>query len=355
MHLPSSPTNLVTTSVHYYTGTEWHFLSPINTALSVYIIFQNSIIIYHYHRDWERISSFLFMLIAAVDIGNACSELGRNTLELLCLENSSIRLQSWGFVVLVLIGELCYVISSYLNLVLTVVKTINIVNPFYRLNSRAIYISLCSIIIIYFALFISDIIYVICERLNQNPMKCTTYRGLFHELDTLDILGEVMLIYYLNNGQLYSHFSAVLIVIQLCLPGIIVLVCAVLQMFYIKKAFSRSENQVVNTANHANLTVFMISLLYVCSVSVYSYRMLVQHIQILIHNAYTPFDYRLLSFGKYTLPLVNAALFLTILTLRKPDLRAQFRNYIVKMLLLPLTIFGKVRSLFPRRSGYIQI
>ena len=164
-----------------------------------------------------------------------------------------------------------------------------------------------------------------------------------------------MLIQCFINFQFYSLFSAVLLIIQLCLPGMIVLVCMLLQMFYIKKAFSRSENQVVNTANHANLTVFMISLLYVCSVSVYSFRMLFQHIQMFIYNTYTPFHYRLLSFGKYTLPLVNAALFPTILILRKRDLRAQFRNYIVKMLLLPVTIFGKVRSLVPRRSGYIQI
>ena len=176
--------------------------------------------------------------------------------------------------------------------------------------------------------------------------------------------------------------ETVVCLVQFGLPCLIVLVCMVLQMDYIKKAFGDHENPLLNMANQVNLTVFLISLLYLSSVSLYY---LVTYPLVEYTNQILPEPLQVLL--QLTLPLINAALFPTILILRKPEMRARYRNYIAKVLLekvllLPLTIsylwkssssgskktriyrdlirtnyiliLGKVYYLAQRRQGYIQ-
>ena len=357
MDLETSEIKLVTTTPQIFSGADWSILTPFHIILSIHIIFQNSLVIHHYHKDWKRLSSLLFILIAAADIGNAFSEMGRNILELLCLNNSSIRMQYWFPFISILFGQFCYVVSSYFYLVLTVIKTINIVNPFYRLNKRYICISLCVVSLTYFALYIYDNFFFITGPgpWTLHPEKCTVNAGFFRDLVAISVLGQTLLGSNMSSSE-RDCYAIALLMIQLCIPGFIVLVCMPLQMFYIKKAFSACENPVLNTANHVNITVFMISLLYFCGVSVFSFCILYIDIhQIIFTDTHVFVNYLWPILGKYTLPLLNAALFPTILILRKPDLRAEFKNYINKMLLLPLSIFLKVRSLVLRRNGFIQI
>jgi hypothetical protein len=135
----------------------------------------------------------------------------------------------------------------------------------------------------------------------------------------------------------------------------------VLQMMYIKDAFGRSENPQQNIANQANLTVFLVSLLYLSSVSLFAFPML----RVFINTFFAPnsdnghdasfFILFTVALGNFTLPLLNAALFPTILILRKPELRAVYRNYTTTVFFFPLTVCDKVRLLVQRRRGYTQI
>ena len=81
-----------------------------------------------------------------------------------------------------------------------------------------------------------------------------------------------------------------MVILEFCLPGFIVFVCMILQMFYIRRSFGRSDNPIVNTANHVNLTEFLTSLLYFTSVSVFSYFLLVLDIKAAIGVNITNFD-----------------------------------------------------------------
>jgi hypothetical protein len=147
-----------------------------------------------------------------------------------------------------------------------------------------------------------------------------------------------------------------LLVGEFLLPCLIVFICTVIQMLHIKKVFGRSENPQQNTANHANLTVFLVSLLYLISVSLFSCYTLLLVIPTLFSRSLTVKISALeMGLTKFTLPLLNAALFPTILILRKPDLKATYRNYAVKVILFPLTVWGKVRHLIQIRRGYTEI
>ena len=77
-----------------------------------------------------------------MDIGSACLEIGRGTISLLCLKDPSMRIHPWTFLVCQMFGVLCYVTSTYFIVALTVVKTINIMRPFYSMNNRVLKIVL---------------------------------------------------------------------------------------------------------------------------------------------------------------------------------------------------------------------
>ena len=360
----TTPTSLPPSTTDITDGHDWGFqyISPLNITLAAYIMNLNSMIIYDYHKDWRRISSLFFIVIAAVDIGNACSEIGRGSISLLCMKDPSMRLHPWTFLVWLLFGTLSYVTSTYLVLALTVVKTINIMRPFYSQNIRALKIFLIMYPSILLVLYISDVWFYtnfITKYYYNDSPKCGVRTGPWTAMSNIDTIGQSTAYLIIMERYFPSHKVAAELIInivgiflslvQFGMPCLIVLVCMVLQMIYIKKALRGNENPLLNTANQVNLTVFLISLLYLSSVSLYFILITREH--------YFNFHFALpiIILVKFTLPLINAALFPTILILRKPELRARYRNYIAKVLLLPLTIYGKVRYLAQRRRGYSEI
>ena len=349
-------TNLPVSTSFVYDGHDFGFqyISPINITIALYIIIQNSVIIYDYHKDWRRISCLFFILVASVDIGSACLEIGRGSISLLCLKDPSMRIHPWTFLVCQLFGVLCYITSTFYVLVLTFVKTINIMHPFYRQNIRLLKIALFVYPSILLVVCIIDVWnmndYTTTGR-GDNP-KCDVYNGPWNTITLIETIGLgttyivlklIMRYFALSDdaaNRMLHNMDTVLCLVQFGLPCLIVLVCMVLQMIYIKKAFGCHENPLLNTANQVNLTVFLISLLYLSSVSLYclmTYPLILYTIPIL------PIPIQVLL--QFTLPLMNAALFPTILILRKPEMRARYRNYIAKVLFLPLTIYAKVRHM----------
>ena len=342
----------------------FQYISPLNITIALYIILQNSVIIYDYHKDWRRISCLLFLLVASVDIGSACLEIGRGSISLLCLKDPSMRMHPWTFLVCQKFAVLCYVISTFSVLVLTVVKTINIMRPFYRQNNRLLKIVLFiypSILLVVCIIDVWDMNDLLTTGHDDNP-KCGVVDGPWNIITNIETIGRAtthlvigfMMRYFALPLRaayaMYNILDIVVALVQFGLPCLIVLVCMVLQMIYIKKAFGGHENPLLNTANQVNLTVFIISLLYLISVSLYcmvTYPLTEYTVKIL------PIPIQVLI--QFTLPLMNAALFPTILILRKPEMRARYRNYIAQVLLLPLTIYGKVRHLAQRRRGYTVI
>ena len=343
----------------------FQYISPLNITIALYIMIMNSMIIYDYHKDWRRISCLFFIMVAAVDIGSACLEIGRGLISLLCLKDPSMRMHPWTFLVCQLFGVLCYVTSTFFVLVLTVVKTINIMRPFYRQNNRLLKIVLFIYPSILLVLCIVDIWYrndLITTGRDDNP-KCGVIDGPWNIITRIETLGrstaelvmDLMIRYCaLSDGaavRMSIYIGEIVMpLVQFGLPCFIVLVCMVLQMIYIKKAFGGHENPQLNTANQVNLTVFLISLLYLISVSLYCVISFTVWI-----NGKNIFPLPILVMVELTFPLMNAALFPTILILRKPEMRARYRNYIAKVLLLPLIIYGKVRHLAQRTRGYTEI
>ena len=343
-------------------GPDFKQLSPVNITLAVYILIQNSMIVYHYRKDWKKISALLFILIAVVDIGTACSELGKGSVALLCLKNENLRLPQWTYLTCISFSIACYVTSTFLAVVLAVVKTFKIVNPFYNLRESVLKIVLIVILSVNLVLFISDTWSwndLIHDAVNPHP-KCSALWGFWKVLGNTNYLGQgsafnILLKYFREElDAVHTALEISFPFIQFIIPCLIVFVCMIIQMVYIKRSIGNGESPMHNDANHANITVFLISMLYLVSVGTFSVYLLMIMLNSYLSggNFYAGPVYFIVRF---TLPLLNAALFPTILITRKPDLMAKYLGYIEAVCCLPRNVFRRVRQEVYRKDGYTEI
>ena len=199
----------------------FQYISPLNITIALYIMIQNSMIIYDYHRGWRRISCLFFILVASVDIGSAFLDIGRGSISLLCLKDPSMRMHPWTILVCQIFGLLCYVTSIFFVLVLTVVKTINIMRPFYRQNNRLLKIVLFiypSILLVVCIIDVWALNDTMTTGRDDNP-KCGVYNGpwfIITDVETIGLGTSALVIdlmmRYLSDGaadllrwQAYSH------------------------------------------------------------------------------------------------------------------------------------------------------
>ena len=120
----------------------------------------------------------------------------------------------------------------------------------------------------------------------------------------------------------YNIIGPIVAVQCIFVPCAIILICMIIQMVYIKKALSGSDNPELNTANHVNLTVLLVSMLYLICIGSYGIYIL-------------PWNYKGSAMEwvqltlRYTLPLVNAAIFPVIIILRKQSLRQRYKERVL--------------------------
>ena len=336
----------------------FRYLPPINLTFAVYIIIQNSMVIYHYFKDWKRLSSLLFILIAAVDIGSACFAIARGAITVWCDYNQDMAMPFLLYVTIIMCGNMCYITSTFFGMILTVVKTISIINPFYRIRGRAL--KLCLVLFSLFGLVLS-VADTICMNLKwslyMTKCKDQLFSWIVYGIIKLSIgtatLEEIINCLFNSSDKpvrIFRNFIDTwgILSFELYLPCLIVFVCMILQIVHIKRAFSQSADPRQDIANHATVTIFLISFLYLSSNSVHLCSLIVYFAHRRLDRSIESLEVRLVAW--FTLTLVNSALFPTILILRKAELRATYRGYISSVLRLPVTVFYYIRH-----RGYTEI
>jgi hypothetical protein len=220
-------------------------------------------------------------------------------------------------------------------MVLTVMKTINIINPFYRIHGLALKNFLATISFFGLTLSVVDI----SNRSKLHNSSCTSLYGFWEEFERFNVVGNYVIYEIFESYSFADSIYLSLITFEFFLPCLIVLISMILQMVYIKRAFSQSSDPRQNTANRVNTTILLISLLYLLSSSVYSCFVFKRVYSEIEPGGMIFISFELEMLARFTLPLLNAALFPTILILRKPDLRARYKGYISAVLRLPVFLF----------------
>ena len=306
----------------------YHNIVPFNIALAVFILIQNTIIIADYYKDRTRIIAFMFMSIAAADMVSAAAELARAAVGLSCIHNPDLFIPEWVVVCYLCVGLCGYACSIFYNTVLAITKTINMANPFYRLNTAAIKISLLVGSLLYLVVAIAGIIFFVMTEGGLHIHSCYKQWNFlvgywYFGLPVVEYFFKSVVKLNFSAASVVSEWTGVFVTIFPCL---IVLVCMVTQIVFIRKNLSGSS------VNHINITVFLVSMLYFVCNAASGMLGLVMHWQWI---KVWPAEHITMV---YTLPMINAAFFPLIIITRKPDLRQKYKRFLAALLCFPFRI-----------------
>ena len=237
----------------------YHYIAPFNITLACFILIHNSIIFADYYKDRKRIVTAMFMFIAAADIFSAVGEVVRGITALACYGSPYIYIPAWIVVFYLSVGIYGQICSAFCTTVLAVTKTIHIVNPFHRINKTAIAVILILGAVFWLAVAIAD--NVVLDRTLAGEHSCAKQWTVLFSIKSIGSVFDYLL-FELGVTDLRAAYLLVLPIIQYFVPCAIVFFCMVIQMVYIKKSMSGSDNPELNTANHVNITVFLLSMLY---------------------------------------------------------------------------------------------
>ena len=281
------------------------------------------------------------------DVFSSISEIVRGSVALSCLHDNRTTVPTWVVLAYLSMGLLCYQCSIFFNLILTILRTVQMSNPFYRVSCKCL-----NTAIIIFPLIVS--ILIVADAICWYFWMSTESSCIIHwwRIETVSYMGEGLVAYFLEDSFGGNIAQFMLLTVNYTLPCLLVLVCMVLQICFIKRAFLRGSRPDQGTANHANLTILLVSVLYFLTNSTYAIVYIIGYTDLVkMHGK----RYRILSLvTKFTLPLINAALFPLIIILRKASLRTEMKEQLRNFLHIPLAGYLKLRGWMERRRGFVR-
>lgn len=208
--------------------------------------------------------------------------------------------------------------SKLFYVAMSIVITIHIVNPFYRLNSKAIWASLCGLVALVTALHISDATFSDIHDRSDGEVDNPYFAMIVLAFDipgflTYSLNTQPTRITTLTTGWGTDVCS---LTFYLTCPSIVA-VCMIVQIAYLLRSQPMTTDQLLARRRHAVGTIMCVSGLYiVCHVTY----IIVVEIWSDLHNLES------LGLSEFTLPTVHSLLFPVILIARKPELRQRYRR-----------------------------
>ena len=246
----------------------FEYILPVNLFLSAFILFQNSIILVDYFPDRKKLVISLFMLIALLDMILAFGTVLEAIPVIICLKNSLAEIQT--NLLFFPIAGTSYIISISTNAILAVTKTISIRNPFARISKTTVY----SILIIISSLWIIAVAVGFTQTSSWDPYwpwkNSKQCRYQWYKKGP-EYYSASALASQAVNLVLYGSHSIVVVCFVMVVI-LVVFVCMIIQMIYIRRYLSSERSEETREAFHVNVTVFLVSMLYViCAFFHFSY------------------------------------------------------------------------------------
>ena len=336
-------------------------LAPLTIPLCCMVFAQNIVIFADFYRERAKFVPSLFMGIAVTDILKAQGELIVSLVSIFVftgyLEISALYYTMFYYMLTATPGINC---SKLINLVLTITFTLNVTNPFRRLNTartRKITAYLCLLITILHILDTAAAIVIHLKYLNSRTrpgISSVSYLWMAVMAmmpGTITVTGLFCIPDHTGSSRCAEighkhHLSHEQVTILGCLTGslyflvpyVITLVCMVIQIIYFRRSFQddgQANSSTLNPTRHISITVLLVSFLsFTCHASFF----MIGAIFFSIHpNVSTegPHDDQffvrmgvLLGFAEYQLPLIYAFIYPIIIITRKQELRERYAGYI---------------------------
>ena len=238
----------------------YQYLLPVNLLLSLLILVHNTVILMDYFPDRRKFFTSLFMLIAGSDMLTAFGCILKAVPAVICLTDANKSVPSWlNFAYFPLSGT-GYICSVFFTVVLSVTKAINIKNPFYMIHKTSVYTALVIGSCFWTALAVVGYFSAVSHQFwPHQGSRCTAqwYR-------LADNTATYLMAYEMSHKSYKVHLTVVgLEIVAFAVPVVIVSVCMVVQMYYIKKTLSSELARLSAESNRVNMTVFLVSMLFV--------------------------------------------------------------------------------------------
>lgn len=302
----------------------YQYVAPVNISISVPVLLCNGLVISYFYRNCKKLTPLLFFLIALSDVVTALGHVlfdsaalmytkGRKTVD----DDVIMILFFVVYRILALGGNSC---SVFLNVLLAVLRTEKVVDPFRRTNVALVKVAGAVWGLLLFALTLRDCISIVALKWTavlfmmfdktENPLVgAINYPG-----QTLPWTSD-----YHKNSQ-----EIILLCVFYLLPVLTVFISMVVQLTNTARMCCtcvNNEDRVLTTDwVHVNTTVFLLALVFLISNSTTSVSAL------LVSGKYFKEHFRnlmiILTVLSTTLPLLNALLSPLIIITRSRNMRA---------------------------------
>ena len=307
------------------------YIVSVNLCLASVVLLQNPVIIMDFYADRKKLSGLLFILIAAADMLTAGTDLARGSVVLTCFRDNHSKISELFVISYSMLSIFSYNCSIFFNLVLTIVKTIHLSNPFYRLQTGAVKTALVVVPLLILIVCVADA-YFYWELFSTHDWKTCALRWYYG--DSIVYIGEGVMRYFLVNDAFVYY---VLLSSQYVLPSLVVLVCMCIQVYFIKK-MALLTHDTRDSVHRAHYTVLFISLSFFICTCAYTINVLVSF----TYSDTTAYDFSLVMVDKYTLPLLNCTIFLLILVIYRSSIRQKNWECFRKVLHFPVLVNRKL-------------
>jgi hypothetical protein len=234
----------------YITKTYENML-PAIFLFSIFILIHNSVILMDYYPDRRKFVTSMFMIIATCDMLMAFGSIFNAVPAIKCIIYPKVPQASWLDGLYFPVERTSYICSVYFTAVLSVTKTINITDPFRRINKITVYVILLLGTCFWVVISTADFAIGMKSEGPHDPHG-----------NNCSVQWEKLL--NVNSNYNIAWMGVVpWQILAYILPSLIVLVCMVVQMYYIKKALSAETASLTVEVNRVNGTVFLISMLFI--------------------------------------------------------------------------------------------
>ena len=336
-------------------------LSPLIIILSSLIISHNTVIFLDYYKNRRKLVPCLFMGIALSDILNAQGQLIVSVISILVFNgvvSEGVLYRSlYYYMATGLPGYSC---SRLFNSALSLTLTVHLADPFRQLNTPRLKVIVLVLAAILTLLHVSDMVLFCVADFRYHIQEVSTkpFVSLILGFCNPGLITSAI-IYCAppdeipEKSRCYGHQSrnsedAIIgsfFTINFILPPLLILICMIVQVVYLKRSISEDISPLTSASRHASVTIVMVSLLFfVCHITFLTGCIIwafvigftnqdPDKIPSPIHTG------NVIGVTEFLLPLVFAALYPVILIARKPELRHRYYN-----------CYRRVRSCFGREN-----
>ena len=323
-----------------FTVTDFAF-AVINTSITLPVIALNVFVVHFYKNDFRKFVPCIYLLISMCDGLTAAFALINSSLimrvywsspDQSTLDEDSLEMlqpptdqnipdeMCYALIISTTGWEVFYRVSVYLNLLLSIARTIKIKSPFFQIKTKAALLSLAVYSALWLAIALVDIVQAKISKtvlyVKEGKLGLTIGAVLF-------LKGDI------ENGTYYGATTKlILIVIPFIIPAFLSCIC----LGMLAKSLSQTapSQQSAAKQRHVTVTVTYLTLLFcVCnSVSTlyflfaeYIYELFLNNDPISGHGIFT-------AVFSLTVPLLNAAISPLIIITRSTELTSRIRQHI---------------------------